>query len=195
VAAGTEAVRRAGGGAEPVGRRLVDAVASALGVSAAVLADVLDRFHREEYPGLRQHVRPIRGALGLVQAAIRSRASLCLASDPVFPAAQIAQRLEWGGLSPGVFAWVPGCDEMHALKPHPAYYTELATHLGVAPEECLMVGNDPERDGAAAAVGMRVFLLRGRAHAVADRPAAAASPPEGIPVGTLAEAVAMLDGP
>ena len=44
-------------------------------------------------------------------------------------------------------------------KPNPAYFHDVAESLHLAPESCLMVGNDALEDTAAAQVGMQVFLL------------------------------------
>ena len=44
-------------------------------------------------------------------------------------------------------------------KPNPKYYLEILEKIGVAPEECLMVGNDVTEDMVAKELGMEVFLL------------------------------------
>ena len=44
-------------------------------------------------------------------------------------------------------------------KSNPSYYLEITSRLNVAPEECLMVGNDVTEDMAAKSAGMEVFLL------------------------------------
>lgn len=49
---------------------------------------------------------------------------------------------------------------MHFCKPNPNYYLEISRMIGVAPEDCLMIGDDPENDGPAAEVGMDTFLLQ-----------------------------------
>ena len=44
-------------------------------------------------------------------------------------------------------------------KPSEGYYREILEKLELAPEECLMVGNDTRDDMSADSLGMRVFLL------------------------------------
>ena len=44
-------------------------------------------------------------------------------------------------------------------KPNPAYYEEILSKLGLDAGDCVMVGNDVQEDGAAAKLGMRVFIL------------------------------------
>jgi FMN phosphatase YigB (HAD superfamily) len=48
---------------------------------------------------------------------------------------------------------------MHFTKPHPEFYTEVVERLGLAPEECLMAGDDPENDLTAGLAGLETFLL------------------------------------
>lgn len=44
-------------------------------------------------------------------------------------------------------------------KPNPQYYQQILDKIGLAPEQCLMVGNDAVEDTAAAKLGIPVFLL------------------------------------
>ena len=46
-----------------------------------------------------------------------------------------------------------------SCKPNVGYFKEIADALGLAPSDCLMVGNDVSDDGAAIAAGMKLFLL------------------------------------
>lgn len=168
VTTATEEVRAEGTGTASVGIRLLDRIAARLRTTPATLNAVFAAFYEDAYPSLCTTVTPLPRAAELLKAAAATGAALCLASDPVFPAAQLVERLAWGGISPAVFAWVPGCYEVHALKPRATYFRELASHFGVAPDQCLMIGNDAERDAPAASIGMQVFLLTGPAHGVID---------------------------
>ena len=64
-----------------------------------------------------------------------------------------------GTLLPMDFELVTTYDNCTFCKPTPQYYRDLADRLGLAPDECLMVGNDVGDDMVAETVGMRVFLL------------------------------------
>ncbi|MFE3648684.1 HAD family hydrolase [Streptomyces sp. NPDC059122] len=48
-------------------------------------------------------------------------------------------------------------------KPDPLLFRHACRELGVAPEETLMVGDHPAKDGGAAAAGLRSYVLPGRA--------------------------------
>lgn len=190
--AATEAVRIHGPAPQPVGERILAGIAERLDADVRRLAERFAVFYRDVYPQLSGGVRPIAGAGDLLAAAAASGARLALASDPVFPAQQLRQRLVWGGLEPSCFAHLPGCDEARALKPNTAYYADLASALGVDPHDCLLIGNDAERDGAALAAGMRVFLLTGPRHGVTDRPGVPQTPPPGVQSGGLLAALRLL---
>ena len=85
--------------------------------------------------------------------------TVALATNPIFPSVATESRIRWAGLTPADFALTTTYENIGHCKPNPAYYSDIAGRLGVAPESCLMVGNDAKEDTAAALVGMKVFLL------------------------------------
>ena len=84
---------------------------------------------------------------------------VALATNPIFPAVATESRIRWAGLVPEDFALVTTYENSTHCKPNPAYFSDVAESLRLAPESCLMVGNDAQEDTAAAQVGMKVFLL------------------------------------
>ena len=93
-------------------------------------------------------------------AAIRSMGyRLALATNPIFPAVATESRIRWAGLEPEDFELYTTYENSSHCKPNPAYFADVAESLHLAPESCLMVGNDAQEDTAAAQVGMKVFLL------------------------------------
>lgn len=71
---------------------------------------------------------------------------IAVASNPVFPIDTMCARIRWAGLVPDDFEIITAYENIGVCKPNPAYYTEIAKRLGLAPEKCLMVGNDVEED-------------------------------------------------
>ena len=84
---------------------------------------------------------------------------LVLATNPLFPAIATESRIRWAGLQPGDFELYTTYENACRCKPNPDYYRDILEKIGVAPAECLMVGNDVDEDGAAAKLGMDVFFL------------------------------------
>lgn len=84
---------------------------------------------------------------------------VALATNPIFPAIATENRTRWAGLDATDFELVTTYENSRHCKPNPAYYQDVCDTLGVAPEECVMVGNDAQEDTAAEKLGIRVFLL------------------------------------
>lgn len=82
-----------------------------------------------------------------------------LATNPLFPAVATHNRIRWAGLQPEDFELVTTFENSHFCKPNPAYYQEILGKLNLAPEECLMIGNDVREDMVAGKLGMHLFLL------------------------------------
>ena len=82
-----------------------------------------------------------------------------LATNPLFPATATESRIRWAGFEPEDFELYTTYENIGYCKPNPEYYREVAKQLNCEPEECLMVVNDVNDDMAAAATGMKVFLL------------------------------------
>ncbi len=82
-----------------------------------------------------------------------------LATNPLFPAIATQSRIRWAGLSPEDFEFYTTYENSSTCKPNPDYYREILQKRGLAPEHCLMVGNDVGEDMVAQSLGMKVFLL------------------------------------
>jgi len=126
------------------------------------LRPVFEQFYVEEFPKLRSltGIRP--EARPLVEWALERGLQVAIATNPIMPRLAIEQRLEWADVPVTEFdyALVTVYEDMHATKSHPAYYREILTRLGRQPDECLMVGDDPQRDIAqAASVGIPTYWI------------------------------------
>ena len=63
-------------------------------------------------------------------------------------------------------------ETMHASKPNPAYYREIAATIRCAPEDCVMVGNEVMNDIVPAKrAGMKTFWVTEVAEFPTDVPA------------------------
>lgn len=82
-----------------------------------------------------------------------------LATNPVWPLDAVMMRAHWGGLRRFEFDFISHSEIMTRAKPHPEYYRELLGKLDAAPEDCLMIGNDPVKDLPARTAGIHTFLL------------------------------------
>lgn len=105
-------------------------------------------FYREAYAHLVEKVAPRADAPSLINRLREADYQVVIATNPIFTAEAIAQRLEWAGLPTdfNAYALVTHIENMHFAKPNPHYYEEILGRLGVATSEALMVGDDWAND-------------------------------------------------
>lgn len=120
---------------------------------------VFDAFYRNEFQQVQQVCGYTPDAARVIAKVKEKGLPVALATNPIFPAVATESRIRWAGLSPEDFVCYTTYENSDCCKPNPLYYARLAEKLGVAPERCLMIGNDATEDVAAAKVGMSVFLL------------------------------------
>lgn len=145
----------------------------------------LDQFYTREFPKLRADTRRRPEARTVVQMALDRGYDLVVATNPLFPATAIWQRLEWAGVADFPYRLVTTYENSRACKPNPLYFQQICDTIGRPAEACLMVGDDP-MDLAAAHVGCPTYFL-------ADDDTAL---PDDVPApsfrGTLADIVKLL---
>lgn len=129
------------------------------GLSYEQIKPIIDDFYRNDFPELSCWGKEHPHARELVATARRKGLQLVLATNPIFPATAIHQRLAWGGLDKEDFHLITTMDNMHFCKPNPRYYLEISEKIDCPPENCLMAGNDTREDLAAAAAGMDTYLV------------------------------------
>lgn len=130
-----------------------------LGLSYKQIKPLEIEFYRDDFPSLSCWGREHPCARLVIEAARRKNLTLVLATNPIFPAAAILQRLSWGGLSEELFDLITTMENMHFCKPNPAYYLEITNIINCLPENCLMAGNDTIEDLSAAEAGLDTFLV------------------------------------
>lgn len=131
----------------------------ATGVEILRHATVLEEFYAEVFPTLGEGIGPHAGARDAVETALGLGLEVAVATNPIFPAAAVRERIRWAGLADVPFGLVTTYEHMHACKPLPEYFREAADLLGLAPHECIMVGDDPSLDMPASDVGMFTFYV------------------------------------
>ena len=85
--------------------------------------------------------------------------TVAIATNPIFPQIATYSRLNWLHIDPESLSLVTTFENSHSAKPNPAYYKEVCESLKVAPEDCIMIGNDVAEDGIAKKLGMEVMLI------------------------------------
>jgi len=133
-----------------------------VGQPPAVLEPLFDAFYAEDFPALRQYTRQRPEARRVVQTAFDLGYQVVVATNPLFPATAIYQRLTWAGVADFPYRKVTTYENSHAAKPNLRYYQELLDELGLPAEEVLMVG-DEAMDLVAAQLEIATYLVPGPA--------------------------------
>ena len=119
-----------------------------------------DRFYLEEFDEIAVSCGYNPKAAEVVRNLTTRGIRVALATNPLFPRIATQKRIAWAGLTPEDFELYTTYEDIGTCKPNPDYYREVLARLNLAPEDCLMVGNDVAEDMiAAASAGVRGFLL------------------------------------
>ncbi|HHV93537.1 MAG TPA: HAD family hydrolase [Firmicutes bacterium] len=138
-----------------------DHFAQGLDVPLEQLIPLLDEFYLQDYPKIREiiGVVPNPAARELVERLIRRGYEVVIATNPVFPAVAIHERMRWGGIEDLPYALITTYENSCFCKPNVQYYAEILEHLGRLPHQCLMVGNNTCEDMVAGDLGIKTYLV------------------------------------
>ncbi|MBZ0298844.1 MAG: HAD-IA family hydrolase [Anaerolineae bacterium] len=129
-------------------------IAEATRRSPQEIGDAFASFYAQVYPQLAGCVEAVPHAAELFTTLRQQQYAVVIATNPLYPAEAIRQRLAWAGLADDLaaYALVTHSGNMHFTKPDPAYYAEIIARVGVEPDEALMVGDSLTNDMRPAAV-------------------------------------------
>jgi FMN phosphatase YigB (HAD superfamily) len=130
-----------------------------LAIPESVMRKSLTHFKDNGLDALKELIQPIPLAGKIVKDCLKKDIPLVLATNPVFPMFMIQARMQWAGLEEDSFTYITSFENSHYCKPQAGYFQEIADHLDVDPQNCLMVGNDSCHDLAASAIGMKTYLV------------------------------------
>ena len=114
----------------------------------ADLEPFFHHFYETEFLRLQPTVVVRPAAAPLLRAVFDRGLDVVIATNPLFPARAIEQRLAWAGvpIAEYPYALVTNYENMHAAKPQLAYYREILDAVGCAPDEAVMIGDDWHND-------------------------------------------------
>jgi len=122
-----------------------------------------------------------------VRIAREKADKVILSTNPLFPMVGQESRMSWVGLTPADFDLVTSYESDSFCKPNPEYFRSIFNRIGVAPSECLLIGNDENEDMYAGTLaGMDCYL-------VTDCIEASEEHPWNGPKGTFTEMIKMLE--
>ena len=140
--------------------RFWDAFDSLSGRLGDKLKDEIDSYYKNEFNSVIEASCAAYPRAREVLDAVKARGLRpILATNPLFPMVATHARIRLGGMSPDDFEYITAYENSSYCKPNPAYFTELLDKLEIAPDECVMIGNDTRDDFCAHALGIPVFVL------------------------------------
>ena len=130
-----------------------------MGIQALALEGLFEDFYATDFDAAREALREKADRGPLVRGLREKGYDLILATNPVFPAVAVETRLGWVGLGGEDFDYITSYENSRRSKPNPDYYRDILEHIGRAPEECLMIGNNPVDDMSALQIGLSGYLV------------------------------------
>jgi HAD superfamily hydrolase (TIGR01549 family) len=133
---------------------------AAVGGDMKPYISLTDAFYDGEYLTLKSITRENKWARELVDHLRDMGCKLVLATNPVFPPVAQKNRLAWSGVTADKFDYITDYESSRFCKPNPEYYLDICKRIGVAPSDCLMVGNDASDDmKGASEAGLDSYLV------------------------------------
>ncbi len=117
-------------------------------------------FYTNDFPALRQYTGRKPEARQVVQRALELGCDVVIATNPLFPAMAIQQRLEWAGVADLPYRLVTTYENSRAAKPNLLYFEQILEAIDQPAEASLVVG-DEDMDMVAAHLGCPTFLVSG----------------------------------
>lgn len=136
-----------------------DTFAGIYGEEARKDIRIFDEFYQRDFEKVRASCGFTPKAREVISLVKEKGLGAVLATNPLFPRVATESRIRWAGLAPEDFLLFTSYENARHAKPNLDYYRDILAELGLAPEECLMVGNDVGEDMVAEKLGMQVFLL------------------------------------
>jgi FMN phosphatase YigB (HAD superfamily) len=133
-----------------------------VGMQISELTPIFKVFWSEGFPKLRECWKVVPEAREVIRWIFDHGMEVVIATGMMFPKDVIGEKLNWARIPVTEFEYslVTHDENMHASKPHPAYYLEVLEKIGRLPQECLMVGDDWEHDILpASVVGIPVYWI------------------------------------
>lgn len=130
-----------------------------LAISPDLFSQRLQCYCREYLPALAPLITPHPLVPRILRGCFDRGLKVVVATNPVFPRPLVEARLAWGAMGEFLFDLVTSYENSRFCKPHRGYFEDILQTLGLAPQHCLMVGNDTLHDLAAGQAGMATYLL------------------------------------
>lgn len=87
-----------------------------------------------------------KNAQGIIDAIKNKGYKLVIAGNPMFPLCAMKTRIEFAGINPDSFDYIPNYEEMHFAKPNKNFLLELMNKFDLKKEDVIYFGNSQKDD-------------------------------------------------
>lgn len=137
-----------------------DTFSQVTGREIAPFKDASDIFYTTDFAAAKVYTTENPLAAEAVRLAHSGGRAVVCATNPLFPLNGQLMRMSWVGLGKSDFDLITSYESDSFCKPNPEYYKSICERIGIAPQDCLMVGNDELEDMyAASSVGMNCYYV------------------------------------
>jgi FMN phosphatase YigB (HAD superfamily) len=136
-----------------------ETLAKELGSSRNRVERFVGKFFDSDYPYICLVLHSEPYARRLIDLLHMTGRHITLATNAVFGRREIELRLKSSDLYLHDFDLVTSWDVMKVTKPHTDYFSHTLNKIGAAPENTIMIGNDPFYDLPAHKLGIQTLLV------------------------------------
>jgi HAD superfamily hydrolase (TIGR01549 family) len=159
-----------------------------IGQPVHVIRQIWDRFYSEDYPQLKSYTTRLPEAEVVVRRLLADGHQVVIATNPLFPADAIKQRMDWAGINDFPYALVTTMENSRYFKPNPQYYQDILNKISGTPETTWMVGDDPVNDiEPARSLGISTWWIP------PIKPSSETPPPKSDRQGSLSDFLAWIE--
>ena len=130
-----------------------------LKIDAFSLWKRFETFYSNEFGQFKKLMKQITDVSDILKRIKQMNVKMVIASNPMLPENVQKLRLDWAGLKEIEFDLITDAYNSNYCKPNLNYYKEICEKIKIAPNHCIMVGNDAFNDMIASQIGMKTFLV------------------------------------
>ena len=158
--AGTKAMQD-NDGTMPNNERFWQVFSEIVPMDADRAEDIFIEFYGNEF-NKTKNLLNIKVNRSIIIKGLKARGyNVVLATNPLFPPVAVESRLKWIGLDYDDFKYITNFKNSRYCKPNIGYFSDVLKAINKKPEECIMIGNNVNEDGAAEKLGIKTYIVEG----------------------------------
>lgn len=140
--------------------RFMESFVKKFGGDAEEWEEIFKQFYESShFKKLSNYLLPNTRVISYMRKKKEEGCKIVLATNPIFPKIAIVERLKWIGLKDEDFDLITSMEDFHYCKPDPRYFLEICSKISEKPENCIMIGDNDEMDGACEDVGIKFIKV------------------------------------